>query len=162
VVGVLRDDYDFEKAWRGHRAAKNDVRLGARTAELAEDMRGGQEIAVAIDEEGVAIKDVVKATVGRVLVDGIDDGAEGEREVGIANGLSGCGGVIRFSRNFWSRLLRGGRLRSRLLGVCSKGCCGDEREDGEAAHKVHEFRIALKRFQAMGRGDRFSRIGAQI
>jgi len=89
VIGVLRDDVHLEKAWRSHGAAKDDVWLGVSAGELAEDVGSGEEIAVAIDEEGVAVKDVMEAATGGILIDGIDDGADGERKVGIVGDLRG-------------------------------------------------------------------------
>jgi hypothetical protein len=43
---------------------------------LAEDMRGGEQVAVSVDEETVAVEKVVNAVVGSGLIDRVDDGAD--------------------------------------------------------------------------------------
>lgn len=53
--------------------AEEDGRLGA--VELAEDVSGGEEVAIAIDEEGVAVEEVVVAARAGDVVHLIDDGA---------------------------------------------------------------------------------------
>jgi len=69
----------------GHYGGWNDARRADRLAEknvglaavkLAEDVRGGEDVAVAVDEETVAEEEVVNSVVGSGLVDGVDDGAD--------------------------------------------------------------------------------------
>jgi hypothetical protein len=69
----------------GHQGSGNDARRGRRWAEenmwlaavkLAEDMRGGEQVAVSVDKETVAIEKVVNAVVGSGLIDRVDDGAD--------------------------------------------------------------------------------------
>jgi hypothetical protein len=50
------------------------MRLAA--VKLAEDMRGGEQVAVSVDEETVAIEKVVNAVVGSGLINRVDDGAD--------------------------------------------------------------------------------------
>src|ERR1700683_5738230 len=59
---------------RARRWAEEDMRLAA--VKLAEDMRGGEQVAVSVDEETVAIEKVVNAVVGSGLIDRVDDGAD--------------------------------------------------------------------------------------
>src|SRR5208282_193227 len=64
IVDRVCGDYgDFYETRRGFGKAQQDLRLAA-VAEFAEDVCGSEQIAVIVDEEGVAVKDVVKATLG--------------------------------------------------------------------------------------------------
>lgn len=67
VHDVGGDDGDLHEARRSVGAAEQDARL-ASIAEFAEDVGGGEQVAVAIDEEGVAVKDVVVAVAGGGVV----------------------------------------------------------------------------------------------
>ena len=76
VEDVGGDDGNFYEAGRGVGTAEQDARL-ASIAKFAEDVSGGEQVAVAIDEEGVAVKDVVVAVAGGGVVELVDDGADG-------------------------------------------------------------------------------------
>ena len=68
---------------------EHDVRLAA--ADAAEDMGGGDEIALVIDEEAVAVEEITIAAVGGGLVHGIDDGADGGGKSSVAGARCSCG-----------------------------------------------------------------------
>ena len=75
VDDVGGHDGDLYEARRGVRAAEQNARLAA-IAEFAEDVGGGEQVAVAIDEEGVAVKDVVVAVASGGIVELVHHGAD--------------------------------------------------------------------------------------
>lgn len=78
MIAVDGDDGGGDEAWGLVRNAEEEIGLAA--VELAENVGDGEEVAFAIDEEGVAVEEVaIAARAGRV-VHLIDDGAEGEGE----------------------------------------------------------------------------------
>jgi len=88
VNGILGDNVDFHQAGRCFGQAQQDLRLACRgrlaaVAELVENMCGSQKIALVVDEESVAVKDVMEAAVGGSLVELIDDGADGSEKGGV-------------------------------------------------------------------------------
>ena len=86
VFPVHGDELGLEQLRRGHGAIDEDVRLAAAIAKRAQDVRGGEQVALIVDEEGVAEKDVLVAPGRRRLIDGIDDGANGGGKRGIVRG----------------------------------------------------------------------------
>jgi hypothetical protein len=77
MVLIDVDHSGFHQPGRSHGQLQKNI--GLRIAKLAQDVSRGKEIAVFVDEESVAIKDVVVATIGRRLIDGVNDGANGGR-----------------------------------------------------------------------------------
>lgn len=73
-------------------AADENVRVGA-VAEGFYDVRGGEEVALAVDEEAIAEETVTVAVGGGGFVELIDDGADGggERSV-VSRGLGSSRG----------------------------------------------------------------------
>ena len=83
VVGPVRgNDVGFEELRRGVGPVNEDVGL-AEIAESLQDVRGGDEITLRIDEEGVAEKSVANAFAAGRFVAGINDGTECGFESGI-------------------------------------------------------------------------------
>ena len=76
VIPVNRDDHGLEKLRGGVGAVHEDGRLAA-VAECLENMGGGDEVAVLVDEESVAEESVPITVSGGVTVQRIDDRAEG-------------------------------------------------------------------------------------
>lgn len=58
----------------GRRLVQQDVGLSA--VKLAENVGGGDEVAIAVDEETVAEEKIVIAAIGGGLIDWINDGAD--------------------------------------------------------------------------------------
>jgi len=90
-----------------------------------QDVRDGDEIALRIDEEGVAEKSVANAFVAGRFVAGINDGAECSFESGI--GLRGrrllCGGTIWKDDRIPAELSRSMRCEQKSLpGRVSTSC----------------------------------------
>lgn len=75
VLQIAGDDGDFEQLRRSVQAVHEDVGLAA-VAKRFEDVRDGEEIALIVDEEGVAEEGVVEAAGAGSLVVGINDRAE--------------------------------------------------------------------------------------
>ena len=74
VIAIDRDDLGGHKTRRRGPHAEKQIRLAAM--QLAEDVRGGDQIAVAIDEETVAVEKIVITPRPRIAIDLIHDGTE--------------------------------------------------------------------------------------
>lgn len=107
VDDVGGHDGNFYEARRSVRTTEQDAGLAA-IAEFAEDVGGGEQVAVAIDEEGVAVKDVMVAVASGGIVELVDDGADGGRDGG---GLRGASGFYGFCGSRLRGWFRGGGLR---------------------------------------------------
>ena len=97
VLRVGGDDGGLEKTGRGVGSADDEVGLAA-VAEGVEDVSVGEQVALLVDEKGVAEKGVVIAARGRGFVEAVDDRADGgvEGYVGrrmVRGGRSGCAGT---------------------------------------------------------------------
>ena len=75
MLQILGDNADLDQPGRRVGAIHENVRLAA-VAKRLEDVSDGEEIALLVNEKGVAEKRVVIAAPGGALVIGIDDGAE--------------------------------------------------------------------------------------
>jgi hypothetical protein len=76
VVILIDADYGgFHQPGRSHWQLQK--KIGLRIAKLAQDVSRGDQITVFVDEESVAVKNVVVAAIGRRLIDGVHDGANG-------------------------------------------------------------------------------------
>jgi hypothetical protein len=76
MINVRGNYGDFYQAGRSRGETKQYAGLPS-VLELGQDVRGGQEVAVAINEEGVAVEDVVIAASAGGVVKLIDNGADG-------------------------------------------------------------------------------------
>jgi len=92
VFGVYGDDRRFEEKRRAIAAGDQNVRLAA-VAEGFQNVCGGEEVALFVDEEGVAKKTVVIAASGWRLIELIDNREDsgGETIVSWFLRRGGCG-----------------------------------------------------------------------
>ncbi len=81
VLRVGGDDGGLKEAGRGVGTADNEVGLAA-VVEGFEDVSVGEQVALLVDEEGVAEEGIVVAAWGSGFVEAVDDGADG--------GVGGC------------------------------------------------------------------------
>lgn len=92
--GVGGDDGGLQEARRSIGTANDEVRLAA-VAEGVEDVGVGEEVALLVDEEGVAEESVMIAARGRGFVEAVDDRADsgvgGGAGRNMVSGLSGEG-----------------------------------------------------------------------
>ena len=81
VLRIDGDDFDFAETGRSVGPAQQDGRQAA-IAEVGEYVGGGDEVAVVINEEGVAVEDVVDAAFGG-FVERVDEWTDGEGDGGV-------------------------------------------------------------------------------
>jgi hypothetical protein len=84
VFGVRGDDGSLHEKWRTIRTANENVGLAA-VAETFQDVSGGEEVALLVDEETVAKETVVVAARRWRLIKLINEGADGGKKSGIAS-----------------------------------------------------------------------------
>jgi len=111
VLEIDSDDFGLQQARRRRGQANENAGLAA-IVKFRKDMRGGEEIAVAIDEESVAVKNVVITAVAGRVIELINDRADRSGEV-LGRRGDECGGDGRLN---W-------RLRARRRTYASN--CGN-------------------------------------
>jgi hypothetical protein len=87
VIPIYNHQRSQNKPGWPRRLAKQNVRLAS--VKRAKDVRRGDEVALFVDEEAVPVEKVVIAPLGRSLIHGIDNRANGSRQQRIVCGHAG-------------------------------------------------------------------------